>query len=81
MIDNTPDNHIEAMTGDEVEVDGVYVNEAGREEILHRGEKFPGDLTLGRTTWKMVGFALNEENVEHIKRDNTDPRTQVYIGR
>ncbi|CAM4423766.1 transposase [Paenibacillus tarimensis] len=57
------------MSGEMVEVDGVYLNEAGREEHLHRGQHFPSDVTLGPTEWKLVEYAFDNH---HDGR--TDPR-------
>jgi hypothetical protein len=54
------DKTMHAMSGDIVDTDGVYENEAGREVILKRGDTFPSDLTLGRTTWELKGFPSNE---------------------
>ncbi|WP_052487086.1 hypothetical protein [Gordoniibacillus kamchatkensis] len=79
--DPTPHNDVDSMTGDEVEVDGVYANEAGREVTLRRGDKFPADLTLGRTTWTLKGFSLNEATIDHIQKENTWLREQDQGGR
>jgi hypothetical protein len=76
MDRNTPDNHIEAMSGDEVEVDGVYANESGREVTLRRGDEFPADVMLGKTTWQLKGFSLNEATIDHIQREDTPMRTR-----
>lgn len=76
----TNPNHIDSMSGDEVEVDGVYANEAGREVTLNRGDRFPGDLTLGKTTWTLKGFALNEATIDHVHKPNTGRRGQRQGG-
>jgi hypothetical protein len=81
MERNTPQNHIEAMSGDEVEVDGVYANEAGREATLRRGDEFPADVMLGKTTWHLKGFSLNEATLDHIQREDTGTRTRVNGNR
>lgn len=47
---------IDPMSGEPVEVDGIYENEWGREERFNRGEVFPADPQLGTTTWKLVGL-------------------------
>lgn len=48
---------IDPMSGEPVEVDGIYENEWGREIRLNRGEVFPADPQLGTTTWKLVGLS------------------------
>jgi hypothetical protein len=53
------DKRMHAMSGDIVETDGVYENEAGREAALKRGETFPSDVTLGNTTWELKEIDLN----------------------
>lgn len=68
------DKTMDPMTGDRVETDGVYANEAGREVTLKRGDIFPADLMLGRTTWEMKGFAMNEAIIEHDQKENTPIR-------
>lgn len=71
------DKTMEPMTGDIVETDGVYKNEAGREVTLKRGDEFPADLYLGRTTWEMKGFAMNEAEIDHNFKENTPERKHV----
>jgi hypothetical protein len=68
---------MDPMTGDIVETDGVYANEAGREVTLKRGDEFPADLVLGRTTWEMKGFAMNEAIIEHVDKENTPERMHI----
>jgi hypothetical protein len=68
------------MTGDEVEVDGVYANEWGREVVLKRGDTFPADIELGRTTWELKGFSLNEATIDHVQHQNTPPRNNTKQG-
>jgi hypothetical protein len=77
----TNPNHIDSMSGDFVEVSGVYANEAGREVMLKRGESFPGDLTLGNTTWTLQGFSMNEAAIDHVQKENTGRRGQRQGGR
>ncbi|MDO7906647.1 transposase [Paenibacillus sp. JX-17] len=44
------------VSGEKVEVDGVYTDEAGHEEHLHRGQHFPSDVVLGTTEWKLQEY-------------------------
>ena len=62
-------NNMEPVTGDYVEVDGIYENEAGRELELKRGDPFPADLILGKTEWK-----LNEFKFDNHHEGRTDAR-------
>ncbi|WP_308637743.1 transposase [Paenibacillus silvisoli] len=65
------ENHfeMEPMSGEPVEVEGVYTNEWGREEKLKRGDVFPADPQMGSTEWELTQLAMdNHENGE------TDPR-------
>ncbi|MNI35739.1 hypothetical protein D3C73_897740 [compost metagenome] len=71
------DKTMDPMTGDTVETDGIYANEAGREVTLKRGDTFPADLVLGRTTWEMKGFAMNEALIDHDQTENTTTRRQA----
>lgn len=48
---------IDPMSGEPVELDGIYENEWGREIRLNRGDTFPADPQLGTTTWKLVGLS------------------------
>jgi hypothetical protein len=70
------DKTMDPMTGERVETDGVYANEAGREVTLKRGDTFPADLILGHTTWEMKGFAMNEAIINHDQKENTPVREQ-----
>lgn len=45
------------MSGENVEVEGVYTDELGRENYLQKGEEFPADLVLGKTEWKLTEMA------------------------
>lgn len=60
---------MDPFTGEKVEVDGVYENEMGQEEQLHRGEAFPADLILGNTEW-----TLTEMSFDNHHEGRTDPR-------
>ncbi|MCD1258687.1 hypothetical protein B5M42_007550 [Paenibacillus athensensis] len=74
------DQTMNPMTGDKVETDGVYANEAGREVTLKRGDQFPADETLGRTTWEMKGFSMNEAEIDHSQNERKPVRRQVEGG-
>ncbi|MEW9701028.1 hypothetical protein [Paenibacillus sp. SI8] len=71
------DKTMDPMSGDTVETDGVYADEAGHEVTLKRGDEFPADLILGRTTWEMKGFSMNEAEIDHDQKDNTKVRRRV----
>ncbi|MBP3966342.1 transposase [Paenibacillus lignilyticus] len=60
---------MDPMSGEPVEVDGVYKNEWGREEKLARGEVFPADPMLGATEWE-----LTQLDMENHSNGETDPR-------
>ncbi|MEO2205729.1 transposase [Paenibacillus pabuli] len=50
------------LSHEKVEVDGVYINEAGREEHLHRGQHFPADPVLGKSEWKLTEFMFDNHH-------------------
>jgi hypothetical protein len=60
---------MEYMSGEQVEVEGVYKNEWGGEEKLRRGMTFPADPTLGTTEWELVELAFDNHH-----QGQTDPR-------
>ncbi|MEC0373391.1 transposase [Paenibacillus chibensis] len=66
---NNKDKAMLPVSREEVEVDGVYTNEWGREEVLHRGQDFPSDPMLGTTEWQLSEFIYDNH---HDGR--TDPR-------
>lgn len=70
------DKTMEPMTGDIVETDGIYANEAGQEVTLKRGDEFPADLVLGRTTWELQGFA-EEAEIDHEQTELNPMRKRV----
>ncbi|WP_261303803.1 hypothetical protein [Paenibacillus andongensis] len=70
------DKSMDPMTGDIVETDGIYANEAGREVTLKRGDEFPADLILGRTTWELQGFA-DEAVIDHDQSELNPMRKRV----
>ncbi|WP_422659639.1 transposase [Paenibacillus sp. EC2-1] len=65
-------NEMPPISREEVEVDGVYTNEWGREERLKRGESFPADPILGATEWR-----LTELEFENHHDGRTDERLIV----
>lgn len=70
------DNTMDPMTGETVETDGIYANEAGREVTLKRGDEFPSDLILGQTIWELKGFA-DEAHVDHDQSELNPMRKRV----
>ncbi|MBD8499905.1 MULTISPECIES: hypothetical protein [Paenibacillus] len=50
------------MSRDRVEVDGIYTNEWGRAETLHRGQHFPTDPQLGATEWELKEFSYDNHH-------------------
>ncbi|MDT9722345.1 transposase [Paenibacillus sp. ClWae2A] len=81
------------LSHEKVEVDGVYINEAGREEHLHRGQHFPADPVLGKSEWKLTEYAFDNHHEghtderlvpkEHDTNKNgkiTNPRRQIEGG-
>ncbi|WP_248929676.1 hypothetical protein [Paenibacillus hamazuiensis] len=71
------------FSGEEVETDGVYANEVGREETLKRGDVFPSDLTLGKTEWELVSLPLESQEAELYQNEaaeNKQLRKHLDIG-
>ncbi|MEF3313368.1 transposase [Paenibacillus sp. GYB004] len=52
-------DRMEPMSGEPVEVEGVYSNEWGREQFMERGDVFPADPMLGTTSWKLVRYEVD----------------------
>ncbi|SFM02680.1 hypothetical protein SAMN03159341_11482 [Paenibacillus sp. 1_12] len=76
------DKSMEPVSGHEVETDGIYENEWGREETLKRGDEFPYDPVMGQTEWKLVSLPLESQEQE-MYRDttaNTKPRLHIERG-
>ncbi len=71
------DKTMNPMSGETVETDGIYADESGKEVTLKRGDTFPADLVLGRTTWEMKGFAMNEAIIDHDQKENTPERKRI----
>jgi hypothetical protein len=57
------------MSGEHIEVDGVYKNEWGRKMELERGRVFPADPQLGATEWELVELEFDNHH-----EGRTDPR-------
>ncbi|WNR44960.1 hypothetical protein [Paenibacillus roseipurpureus] len=70
------DKSMDPMTGDIVETDGIYANEAGQEVTLKRGDEFPADLILGRSTYELKGFA-DEAEIDHDQSELNPMRKRV----
>ncbi|GAB6992113.1 hypothetical protein [Paenibacillus pini] len=47
------DKRMLPLSHEEVESDGIYTNEWGGTETLHRGQTFPADPVMGVTEWKL----------------------------
>lgn len=62
-------NEMLPVTGEPVDVAGVYKNEWGREVKLERGEVFPADVQLGNSEWE-----LTELDFDNHHEGRTDPR-------
>ncbi|MGO4537316.1 transposase [Paenibacillus sp. 2TAB19] len=69
MSDNEKHNAMDPLSGEPVEVDGVYKNEWGREEKMKRGDVFPADEILGTTEWELVELDFSNHH-----QGKTDPR-------
>jgi len=62
-------NNMEPLSGEHVEVDGVYKNEWGREQEMKRGDVFPADPMLGTTEWQLAELSFDNHH-----EGETDPR-------
>jgi hypothetical protein len=76
------DKSMDPVSSDEVETDGIYENEWGREETLKRGDEFPFDPVMGQTEWKLTSLALESQEHEMYQDTtaNTKPRKHIDIG-
>ncbi|MFC4775963.1 transposase [Paenibacillus sp. GCM10023252] len=64
------DQHkMQPMSGEPVEVEGVYKDEWGHEMKLNRGRTFPADEQLGTTEWELIEYDINNHH-----DGETDPR-------
>lgn len=68
-MSNRNHHEMKPISGEPVEVKGVYKNEWGNEEKLDRGEVFPADVMMGTTEWELVELEFNNHHKGH-----TDPR-------
>ncbi|WP_314587501.1 transposase [Paenibacillus terrigena] len=57
------------VSHERVEVDGIYTNESGQEEHLHRGQTFPANVVLGTTEWELKEYMFGNHH-----EGKTDPR-------
>lgn len=62
-------NNMDPLSGEHVEVDGVYKNEWGREQEMKRGDVFPADPMLGTTEWQLAELSFDNHH-----EGETDPR-------
>ncbi|QMV45074.1 transposase [Cohnella cholangitidis] len=62
-------NRMDPMSGEIVQVDGVYENESGHPVALKRGDTFPADLILGETEWTLTEYSFDNHH-----EGRTDPR-------
>ncbi|GIO87004.1 hypothetical protein J25TS5_39360 [Paenibacillus faecis] len=69
MSNNNKNRNMLPVSHEKVDVEGVYADETGREEYLHKGDEFPADLVLGTTEWKLTELA----QVKHAE-GRTNPR-------
>lgn len=76
------DKGMNPVSGEEVETDGIYENEWGREETLKRGDEFPYDPMMGQTEWELVSLPLESQEEEMYKntKPNTKPRLHIDRG-
>ncbi|PYI52846.1 transposase [Paenibacillus flagellatus] len=72
-------DRMEPMSGEPVEVGGVYSNEWGREEYFRKGDVFPADPQLGSTAWKLVRFDVDSitGETEHAHLNLADKNAQT----
>ena len=66
------------ISGEPVEVEGVYSNEWGREEYMRKGDVFPADPQLGTTAWELVRFSADSitSETEHDHLNLQDKNKQ-----
>ncbi|MEF3304011.1 transposase [Paenibacillus sp. GYB003] len=70
------------MSGEPVEIDGVYSNEWGREQFLQKGDVFPADPQLGTTAWELVRYSVDRltGETEHAHLNLADKNEQSGHG-
>ena len=76
------DKRMQPVSGEEVETDGIYSNEWGREETLKRGDEFPYDRMMGQTEWDLISLPLEsqEEDMYQDTKENTKKRMHIDWG-
>lgn len=74
------DKDMKPISGEPIEVDGMYANEWGRIESLNRGDIFPADPMLGTTEWKLVSYKAEQEPAKEGHHDHQPPRAHVDRG-
>ncbi|GAB7055870.1 hypothetical protein JCM16163A_26160 [Paenibacillus sp. YK5] len=69
------------VSSEEVETDGIYENEWGREETLKRGDEFPYDPAMGQTEWELVSLPLESQEEEVYKDTTYKRKPRLHIDR
>ncbi|AEI39100.1 hypothetical protein [Paenibacillus mucilaginosus] len=72
------DKSMNPMSGEEVETDGIYTNEWGREEKLKRGDEFPADPVLGNTEWELTSLPLESQEEEFYKDTTANTKKRSH---
>ncbi|MCS7459539.1 hypothetical protein N0M98_05245 [Paenibacillus doosanensis] len=75
------DKSMKPVSGEEVETDGIYENEWGREETLKRGDEFPFDPVMGQTEWELTSFPLESQEQEMYKDTSGNTKSRLHIDR
>lgn len=75
------DKRMNPVSSEEVETDGIYENEWGREETLKRGDEFPYDPVLGQTEWELVSLPLESQEQEMYKDNSQNTKPRLHIDR
>ncbi|MFD2670855.1 hypothetical protein [Marinicrinis sediminis] len=80
MADQHPKQQMNPISHEICEVDGVYRNEWGREEMVKRGEAFPSDPQLGTATWELVSLEPKESLYDQEEPHRHKTRFSVDRG-
>lgn len=75
------DKSMNPVSGDEVETDGIYSNEWGREETLKRGDEFPYDPTMGQTEWDLTSLLLESQERDMYKNTKGNTKKRLHVDR
>ncbi|MFH5187219.1 hypothetical protein ACHHV8_34180 [Paenibacillus sp. TAB 01] len=75
------DKSMQPVSGDEVETDGIYENEWGREETLKRGDEFPFDPAMGQTEWELTSLVPESQEQEMYKDTKGNTKSRLHIDR